>query len=406
MNSGPTSAPRLAAGAVLLVALSHAAAAQTAAVAPGVSASSAGTVEPRYGTLSLDSPFGEIIDSPAGLALLRKEVPEILTARSEQKSVRKLSLRAMSVYLPSLTPEKLARLDAALRRIAAPPPDLGGPAGDPPFVQQKLTLSKAPKGRGRPVALFNGRNLDGWDVYLGPPERTGKANLPVGTPIGLNNDPERIFSVQMADGAPAIRADGKIWGTLTTKRDFRNYWLHVEYKWGQKWSQDLSFPRNNGILYHSYGDFGALDKTWMNSIELEIVPGKVGGANPVGSDSWFTTTVGRDAKLDTPTKRRFMLGGREISVGEDGFEFIQGSTEAENPLGRWNTIDLYVFGDRAIHVLNGVPVMAVSNMTGGGDHAPLTHGRIQLQSEGAETFFRNLTIKEIDRLPVISASRP
>jgi hypothetical protein len=32
---------------------------------------------------------------------------------------------------------------------------------------------------------------------------------------------------------------------------------------------------------------------------------------------------------------------------------------------------------------------------------PLTHGRIQLQSEGAETFFRHITLEPIERLPVI-----
>ena len=36
--------------------------------------------------------------------------------------------------------------------------------------------------------LFNGENLDGWDVYVGPKEE-GEA------PIGLNNDPLKIFSV-------------------------------------------------------------------------------------------------------------------------------------------------------------------------------------------------------------------
>jgi hypothetical protein len=31
----------------------------------------------------------------------------------------------------------------------------------------------------------------------------------------------------------------------------------------------------------------------------------------------------------------------------------------------------------------------------------LTHGHIQLQSEGAETFFRHITVEPLDRLPVI-----
>jgi hypothetical protein len=33
---------------------------------------------------------------------------------------------------------------------------------------------------------------------------------------------------------------------------------------------------------------------------------------------------------------------------------------------------------------------------------PLTHGRIQLQSEGAETFFRKIVLEPIARLPKIT----
>jgi hypothetical protein len=35
------------------------------------------------------------------------------------------------------------------------------------------------------------------------------------------------------------------------------------------------------------------------------------------------------------------------------------------------------------------------------DGAPLTHGAIQLQSEGAETFFRDITLEPITSLPKV-----
>ena len=38
-----------------------------------------------------------------------------------------------------------------------------------------------------------------------------------------------------------------------------------------------------------------------------------------------------------------------------------------------------------------------------GRRTPLTHGRIQLQSEGAETYFRDITLTPITRLPEIRA---
>ena len=133
-----------------------------------------------------------------------------------------------------------------------------------------------------------------------------------------------------------------------------------------------------------------------------MIPGHVAGANPVGLESRFRTTVGRDMRIDTPTKRMFMPGGRAIDVGVEGVEFIQGASDPERPIGQWNSIDLYVVGDRAIHVLNGIPVMAITDIKGGKDHAPLTHGRIQFQSEGAETFFRHVTLQRIATLPTIS----
>jgi hypothetical protein len=356
--------------------------------------------------LSVDSPLGEIFDTPAALAVLQEAVPEMAGDPAAKKHIRLFSLRMLSANYPSMNQQKLATVDAELRRIPAPPPDLRGPAGDPPFRAKRLALGDVLQEAGAPSALFNGKDLTGWDVFLGPAQRVNGTYPAIGEAVGLNNDTTPIFSVQQVDGGPAIHVDGRIWGTLTTKAEYANYHLHLEYRWGDKrWPEAKPPLRNNGVLYHSQGAFGAADKTWMESIELEIIAGQVGGAGPVGADSRFRTTVGRDLALSTGSKRRFMPGGREISIGLDGFEFIDAASDAELPLGQWNSIDLYVLGDRAIHVLNGVPVMSVSNITGGKDHLPLTRGKIQLQSEGAETFFRNVSLRQIDKLPKIRVER-
>ncbi|MEI9902673.1 MAG: DUF1080 domain-containing protein [Asticcacaulis sp.] len=83
---------------------------------------------------------------------------------------------------------------------------------------------------------------------------------------------------------------------------------------------------------------------------------------------------------------------------------VENASNAEKPVGQWNVLDLYVVGDHAVHVVNGVPVMEVWGLCdpdGGSVCVPLTHGRIQLQSEGAETFFRHITLEPIDSLPKI-----
>src|SRR5262245_59938745 len=99
------------------------------------------------------------------------------------------------------------------------------PAGRPPSPAAE-----------RVERLFNGRDLDGWEPYVGPPGRDQP-------PYGLNNDPKRVFSVVEVDGAPAIRVSGEMFGALTTRAEYENYRLRLEYKWGTKrWP-----PRQNSV---------------------------------------------------------------------------------------------------------------------------------------------------------------
>jgi hypothetical protein len=49
------------------------------------------------------------------------------------------------------------------------------------------------------VALYNGKDLKGWDTYIGPPlDDAGKKLSDV--PVGLNNDPNHVFTVVEQDG--------------------------------------------------------------------------------------------------------------------------------------------------------------------------------------------------------------
>ncbi len=77
------------------------------------------------------------------------------------------------------------------------------------------------------------------------------------------------------------------------------------------------------------------------------------------------------------------------------------SPDAEKPSGQWNSLDLYCVGDTAVHVVNGQVTMVLykSRRPATGGFEPLTKGKIQLQSEGAEVFYRTLRIRSIDRLP-------
>jgi hypothetical protein len=86
----------------------------------------------------------------------------------------------------------------------------------------------------------------------------------------------------------------------------------------------------------------------------------------------------------------------------DGRRCIK-SVDAEKTSGEWNTIDLWCYGGTSIHMVNGVVNMVINNSRqfDGGQEIPLTKGKIQLQSEGAEVYYRNIRLAPITKLPDI-----
>jgi len=275
----------------------------------------------------------------------------------------------------------------------------------PAFQPQTLVLTDIPKAIGPAVALFNGKNLDDWTAWLGYRDPAQTYLKEHDAPIGVAGKGD-IFTVVTEDGAPALHVSGETWGSLVHKGDFSNYHLRLEYKWGAKrYAPRLDEPGNNGLLYHTHGAPGAVWGTWARSVEFEIMAGSVGMAVPVGDGLEVNASVAIDPTIIDP-KQRFMVGAPQgAAIGNTALWNIESNRNADKPIGEWNTLDLYVFGNGAIHVVNGVPVMEIRGIyevpANGGPVEPLTHGAIQLQSEGAETFFRNITIEPIDSLPAI-----
>ena len=312
-------------------------------------------------------------------------------------------------------------LASAAPLLAGDPPAPGSSAveqaaisADPPVRPQQLKLEDLPRPLGPTKALFNGRDLRGWDVWLGLPDPAKTFSATRGTPIGLNKDGSHVFSVVIEDGAPAILADGKPYGNLTSKAAFGNYHLRLEYKWGE--NTTASAPRNSGLLYHSRGPYGAFFSTWMSAVEFQMIPHSIGLVLAVGENAkgpsnfdinWTTRVqapVGHDPVLPYPS-RRYMPGGRLITLMPPAY-VVEPASDAERPIGQWNRIDLYAVGNRSIHVVNGLPVMATESLTAidakDGKPRPLTRGRFQLEAEGAQIYFRDIMIEPISRLPRIT----
>jgi hypothetical protein len=247
--------------------------------------------------------------------------------------------------------------------------------------------------------LFNDKDLSGWDTYLGPAYDTIKNKFDSLTVLGLNNDPDKVFSVVNEDGAPAMRISGSHNGGISTQQEFENYHLKLEFKWGkQKWHPRKDRKRDSGLLYHAVGAHGADFGFWMRSQELQIQEGDCG-------DYWGVAGGIMDipAKGSEPEKYVYDAAAPLLAfsgTSEHGRRCIK-NPEAEKPTGEWNTIEIYCFGDTAVHMTNGVVNMILyhSRQAEGGKEIPLAKGKIQIQSEGAEVFYRNIQVEAIAKIP-------
>lgn len=236
------------------------------------------------------------------------------------------------------------------------------------------------------TALFNGKNLDNWEIYIGTALK-GFEDLKAAA------TPENVYSIVEKDGEKVLHISGTVNASIATKEAFENYHLRLEYKWGEK----VYTARNSGLLYHSYGSFGSALGTWMNAIECQLMTGNNGDAYTMGG-TYF------EAKVQEQDKNKvYAPTGNTLSFGNDqnGGKMARKLQDAEKTVGEWNVIDLYCLGTKTIHVVNGVKVMECEN-TGqleDGKILPLTKGRIQLQSEGGELFVRKVEIEGISAFP-------
>ena len=102
------------------------------------------------------------------------------------------------------------------------------------------------------------------------------------------------------------------------------------------------------------------DKVWTKSIECQIQEHDCGDFYLVGG-----TSLEVDGKLQK---------GRVVKT-----------TDAEKPTGEWNIVEVVCDGDKITNIVNGVVVNE-------GTQASETKGKILLQSEGAEVYYRKIEL--------------
>jgi hypothetical protein len=247
-------------------------------------------------------------------------------------------------------------------------------------------------------SLFNGKDLSGWDTYLGPRYDT-VLHKTDSIPIGLNIDPAKVFSVAELPDGNAIRISGENFGGISTTSEYENYHLQLQFRWGQlKWAPRKKDKKDSGLMYHAVGPHGADGGNWMRSHEFQIEAGDCG-------DYWACAGAVSDVKARKENDSTYIFdpAGKLFTfstASPDGRYCIK-FPDAEKPDGEWNTLDLYCFGNTSLHVVNGKLNMVLNNsrQIDGSHEIPLTKGKIQIQSEGAEVFYRNIKISSIKELP-------
>jgi hypothetical protein len=249
--------------------------------------------------------------------------------------------------------------------------------------------------------------LSRWEVFMGVahtsvaglPEGTPKSeDVTKGTPMGLNNDPKDVFSTKTENGETILHITGEVYGALSTKESFSNYYLEMDFKWGdRKWIPRLEAKRDSGILYHCHGDHGAFWNVWKSCIEYQVQETDLGDLHELAGPNCKS----RFRTLE-PKKHAFDPQAPSPWTEWDGH--LSASHEPDRPHGEWNHLEVYILGDTAIHIANGVVVLAIVDAVDGSGKS-LTSGQIQLQSEAAECFFKNIRISPIKEYPADIATK-
>jgi hypothetical protein len=230
------------------------------------------------------------------------------------------------------------------------------------------------------ITLFNGVNLDGWYTWL--------------PSTGRNNDPRQVFKV--TDGMLHFLdlletgADQEF-GYLGSEQEYGNVLLHVEYRWGVKrFPPRATAKRDSGILYLVTG----ADTIWPRSVEAQVQEGDTGDLVLLNGPVVDTTVASLSA-----TPRRYQPGGIAYTAGTGGSEYIYKSA-AYDSLTEWNTVEVQVQNGSLTHRVNGELNFFASNLrhpdpAAPGTLVPLNRGRILLQAEGAEIFYRTIKIRHL-----------
>jgi hypothetical protein len=188
------------------------------------------------------------------------------------------------------------------------------------------------------ATLFNGKDFDGWKFHFG---KDTTAN-------------DGTFTIK--DGI--LICSGKPSGYMYTAKSYRAFTLQFEcaFKRPEGLKSDADFRGNSGCLIH-IGETNALG-VWPRSIEVQGMNRQMGLILPIPRNLKCTKTYDKEALA-----------------------------KVIKPVGQFNKVEIKVKGGDMTISINGAVISTVGA-------CELIEGPIGLQSEGAETQWKNIRIRE------------
>lgn len=234
------------------------------------------------------------------------------------------------------------------------------------------------------VKLFNGKDWTGWYLKI----RSGDS-LMAEKVYAIEEGMVHVFNDDFPDSVEVNTGENATHGLFYSEKEYSRFIFRFEYKWGKRIANNFDqWQYDAGFYYHVIND-----KIWPKGMEYQVRYNHLTQTNHTG-DMWcngtrFDWTSGDD-KYYLPATEGGILqerrGGEHRAKPTTNFHALD---------GEWNQCEVIVMGDQyAIHKLNGEVVNVGTNLS-------VDKGKIGLQSETAEIYYRNIYIKEFDEnLPI------
>jgi hypothetical protein len=205
-----------------------------------------------------------------------------------------------------------------------------------------LTLLSLSCNSKKNIELFNGQDLDNWNIIVSTEDV----------------EPADLFYVE----GGVINTTGVPFGYIRTKESYNNYQLHLEWRWTDE-------PANSGVLINVQGK----ELIFPHCVECQLKNSNAGDIVLMGKGAAITI---RDSTYTvTSEENRYLV----IPKFEESSEY---------PAGQWNSYDITNLDGNIEVMVNGV-------LQNSGTIMVPSEGNIALQSEGGPLQFRNIYLQPL-----------